>query len=434
LILPVRPLVAELSPESGSGVEAAPDKLAVRAIAFAIALMPLLRPKGPGHTAPADVAIAAAVVMALLWASKQQLRVHLPYLVPVGVLVLAGLTSALFSSAPFRGVLAVTQELFLLAWCAAVANVSRAPRALAAILRAWSWAALAWATVLVAAVATGQRGLAGVENVNGGRAQLMFDHPNLAANYFVVSLFVVVLARCPRHPVARAVAVAVIGLATILAGSNAALLGLPLAAFTAAVVALWRRFDPAVAIATLLIGGVLAAAAISQVNWQGIVTGLRGSDNVLIRSSVARSSRSANARQELFASQVGLFRTGSVVGRGPASTRHELGSESEARVKEAHNDYLATLVERGPLGVIGLVLLFGGIAVRVAGASPRGFTDGFARVCPGTAPLVAVFVLLAASAITHEVLHYRHLWALLGILAALHLFGRRQPEHLEGTP
>ena len=31
---------------------------------------------------------------------------------------------------------------------------------------------------------------------------------------------------------------------------------------------------------------------------------------------------------------------------------------------------------------------------------------------------------MAVAAFTHEVLHYRHLWALLGILAAIHLFGR----------
>jgi hypothetical protein len=35
---------------------------------------------------------------------------------------------------------------------------------------------------------------------------------------------------------------------------------------------------------------------------------------------------------------------------------------------------------------------------------------------------------MAVSAFTHEVLHYRHFWALLGILAAIYLFGR------EGEP
>jgi O-antigen ligase len=403
------------------------DRIAVNAIGLGIALLPLLRPKGPGHTAPADLAIAAAVLVALLWASTHQLRVHLPYVIPVGILVLSGLTAALVSTEPLRGAVAVTQELFLLAWCAAVTNVCRSPRALAAVLRIWAWAALAWATLLVAAVVTGQNGLAGMENANGGRAQLTFDHPNLAANYFIVSLFVVVLARCPRHRLGRAVACGMIVLATVFAGSNAALFGLPLAAFLGGVVALWRRVDPAAAVATLMIGLVLAAVAVTQVDWTGMVASLRANDNPVVRASVARSTRSAEARQELFQSQVGLFREGSVLGRGPASTRHVLGIESESRVKEAHNDYLATLVERGPLGVVGLLLLVGTIVVRVIAADSRRLTKAFARVCPGTAPLVAVLVLLAISAVTHEVLHYRHLWALLGILAALHLFGRRQP-------
>jgi O-antigen ligase len=93
-------------------------------------------------------------------------------------------------------------------------------------------------------------------------------------------------------------------------------------------------------------------------------------------------------------------------------------------VKEAHDDYLATLVERGALGVIGLMLLIGSICVRAISIDPRRLSADFRRVVPSTAPLIGALVAMALAAFTHEVLHYRHLWALLGILAAIHLFGR----------
>jgi O-antigen ligase len=93
-------------------------------------------------------------------------------------------------------------------------------------------------------------------------------------------------------------------------------------------------------------------------------------------------------------------------------------------VKEAHDDYLATLVERGALGFVGLMLLIGAVVTRAISIDPRRLSPDFRRVVPSTAPLIGALVAMTVSALTHEVLHYRHLWALLGILAAVHVFGR----------
>ena len=93
-------------------------------------------------------------------------------------------------------------------------------------------------------------------------------------------------------------------------------------------------------------------------------------------------------------------------------------------MKEAHDDYLATLVERGVLGFVGLLLLIGTIIIRASNIDPRQMSAEFRRVVPSTAPLIGALVAMAVSAFTHEVLHYRHFWTLLGILAALYLFAR----------
>jgi O-antigen ligase len=171
----------------------------------------------------------------------------------------------------------------------------------------------------------------------------------------------------------------------------------------------------------VLLGGV--GAAVVQ---QRVVAHINRSNNKFVHYSVARSSRSASARQQLFAQEYELFRTGNLLGRGPASTRLTLGSSTATTVKEAHDDYLATLVERGVLGFVGLMLLIGAIVIRAISIDPRRLSAGFRRVVPSTAPLIGALVAMAISAFTHEILHYRHLWALLGILAAIHLFGREK--------
>ena len=401
------------------------DRLPVVVVAVGIALLPLLRPKGPGHVSPEDLVMAGGVFATLLWASATRAKLHLPYVIPMGIMMLAGCLAALFGVAPGTGAVAILQDLFVLCWCAAVVSACRRPASLGIILRTWSWSAVGWATFLLLAVLTHHHGLAGVNGATGGRAQLTFDHPNMAANYFFISLFVVVLSRSPRNRLARVAACAVLLGALVVTGSNAALLGLPIAAGIAGYIAIRRASDSVTALAVVLTI-VLAAGLGTAVLRKPVVESIHRSNNKFVHYSVARSSRSASAREQLFTQEYQLFRTGSLLGRGPASTRLSLGTSTAPTVKEAHDDYLATLVERGALGFVGLILLIGTIIIRASDIGPRRLSAGFRRVVPSTAPLIGALVAMAVSAFTHEVLHYRHFWALLGILAAIHLFGREE--------
>ena len=399
------------------------DRLPVVVVALGVALLPLLRPKGPGHVSPDDLVMAVGVLATLLWASATRAKLHLPYVIPVGIMVVAGCVSALFGIAPGTGTVAVLQDVFLLCWCAAVMSACRKPASLGVVLRTWSWSAVGWAAFLLVAVLTHRHGLAGISHANGGRAALTFDHPNMAANYFFISLFVVVLSRSPRNRWARVAACVLLLGALVVTGSNAALLGLPIAAGVAGYVAIRRYADSVTALAVVMIV-VLAGGLGVMVVRQRVVESIHRSNNKLVHFSVARSSKSASAREQLFAQDYDLFRTGNILGRGPASTRLTLGTSTAATVKEAHDDYLATLVERGALGVVGLMLLIGTIIIRASNIAPRRLSPEFRRVVPSTAPLIGALVGMAVSAFTHEVLHYRHFWALLGILAAIYLFGR----------
>ena len=398
------------------------ERLAVGAVMVAIVMLPLLEPTGPGNSGPVDVAIAAALVVTLLWAVTTGPRLHLPYAISVAILAAAGALSALLGDFPYEGLVALVQEVTLLAWCAAIANLARSPAALKSVLGAWSWSAIAWASVLVVSATAGWE-LAGVESSDGTRAALTFGNSNLAASYFVLSLMVILASGRPRNVVLRAAGSVMVVVALVLTGSLAGFLGLVVALAVAAVAATSRRAGPLAATALLvglLVAGGIGAVVAARYDAAGTA---RSSQNLLLRSSLGRGPESASERATLLEEQIELFTTGDLLGRGPASTKSTLESLQAPYPREAHNDYLAALIERGAIGAVGMVLLIGAVAMR-AGGIVGSLVPSFRRSLATTAPLVGALVAAGVMAFSHEVLHQRHLWALLGVVAAIHLWGR----------
>jgi len=95
-------------------------------------------------------------------------------------------------------------------------------------------------------------------------------------------------------------------------------------------------------------------------------------------------------------------------------------------VKEAHNDYFAALIERGPVGFIGILLLVSGLLVRAVSASTRRLSAGFADVVVRPNALVGALVGTLLAMTVYELLHVRHVWAMFAIVAALSLWGQRR--------
>jgi O-antigen ligase len=411
-----------LSRWSAARAERGAERLAVGAVVVAVVMLPLLEPTGPGNSGPVDVAVAGALVVTLLWAVTTGHRLHLPYAIPVAVLAAAGALGALLGDFPYEGLVALVQEVILLAWCAAIANLARSPAALKAVMGAWSWSAIAWASVLVVSVSAGWE-LAGAESSDGTRAALTFGNSNLAASYFVVSLMVILASGRPRNVVLRFAGSVMLVVALVLTGSLAGFLGLAVALAVTAVVATSRRAGPPAATA-LLVGFLVTAGigAVAAARYDAAGTA-RNSQNLLLRNSLGRGPESASERATLLDEQIELYTTGGLVGRGPASTKPNLEALQAPYVREAHNDYLAALIERGLLGAVGMALLIGAVAMR-AGGIVGPLVPTFRRSVATTAPLVGALVAAGVMAFSHEVLHQRHLWALFGVVAAIHLWGR----------
>jgi hypothetical protein len=95
---------------------------------------------------------------------------------------------------------------------------------------------------------------------------------------------------------------------------------------------------------------------------------------------------------------------------------------------------VATLVELGLIGGVGLVVLLASVAARlarVAGRRGRGMAEGgpgrsgdpgpVTVLVPSPHFLAALGAAFLMAGLFYEVLHFRHLWAVLGLVAGLDL-------------
>lgn len=394
-------------------------------LALAVWTLPFLIPSGPGNTALADVAIVVTLVMTTRWLVRSGVKAVLPYSLGVGVLMTAGLIAAIHHRAAFSG-LSVLQELFLLLWSAAIANAVQRPWVLRVFLQAWCWSGITWASVVVFARMTGLDAVAGVTPQYGGRATLSFHDPNLAANYFLCALMILLATRTIRRRWIRHPGVVVILAAIFFTGSNGAMVALGIGLGVAAVIRLRKARGPLVAIATVALLLVLVAVAGPKVDVSAVRERAASSGVQMLEDSVGRSDTSGTEREILVSGGLRLFRSGDLIGIGPGRTKSALADQGASYVKEAHDDYVATLVERGVLGGVGLIILMATIGVRLGRVALRPLPPDVAALVPRPEYLLGLGLGFVASGFFYEVLHFRHLWAFLGLVAGLDaMVGRR---------
>jgi O-antigen ligase len=395
-------------------------------VCLGVAFLPLLKPSGPGNSSPVDVFFAVAIGATILWAGLAGQDLRLPYALAVGLLMLGGAIGSLAGPFPELGLLSLVQDFVLLIWCGVLVNTARSPVALQWILRAWVWSSIAWALVLVLAVASGNYALAGITDRTGVRAALTFGDPNYAANYFFVSLMILMSARIPRHLGLRIAGAVLLIAGLALTGSNGGILATAIGLGVVFLFYVYRRWGPMALVAT---GGVAAAGAvIALLMLQALPLEVwaRDSGVPLLRDSVGRSSQSAQERAWLIQEMTALYQQGAPWGLGPGSTKPILQTELAPYAYQTHDDYLESIVERGFIGAFGLLVLIGAVGVRTWAVVTRPLAPEFAALFPRKSPLVGAVVGLAVSASYYQILHFRHVWTLLAIIAGLFLWARRR--------
>ncbi len=101
------------------------------------------------------------MIVTVVWLQREHYRVAVPYVIPTGLLMLAGLLASLLAGVESAS-LAVVQDGFALLWCAALTNaIRRRPDLLRLVLRTWVWSGPVARPCLLRQV-RGYRRLAGV--------------------------------------------------------------------------------------------------------------------------------------------------------------------------------------------------------------------------------------------------------------------------------
>jgi O-antigen ligase len=395
-------------------------------VAAAVVMLPALKPSGPGNSSPVDIPIAISIGVTLLWASYSRQQLRLPYALAVGLIMLGGAVASLAGPLPGAGLLAVVQDLVVLAWCAVIVNVARSPAAFRWLLRAWTWSAFAWAVVLIGAVATGNLALVGVTQRTGVRASLTFGDPNYAASYFFVAVMLVMATQTPRRRLLRMVVCGALLAALALTGSNGGLLSFAVGAAVVTASIVRRQWGLMPLVATVCTVGLLGIFALTAAQFLPVEQWAKDSGQPLLRDSIGRSSQSAQERVWLIQETIDLFKQGAPWGLGPGSTKPLLQSQLAPYAYQTHDDYIESIVERGVLGAFGLLALIGSLGVRTWTVATKPLAPEFAMLFPRMAPLVGAMLGLAVSASYYQILHFRHVWAFFAVIAALYLWGRRE--------
>ncbi len=412
------------SPGSGGGRHGRrPLPVSVILLLPAVVFLPLLVPHGPSNTAPVDVLIILYLFAATIgWAAPRR-AMSFPLLGVTAFVLVVSLIGVGMSQFAGVGRTAVLIDVYLYVFfVAAVNDLRHDRRALGVVLATWTVTALAWAALangitfhflpdsLARLILSNSRAL--------NRASATADNPNLAASYFLVSLFVLAASPRPRKRWLRWLAGAWLILAIYSTGSVAGLVGLFVGVGAVLGSFLVRRAGSTarqtqVVVALMIIALAFAGGAIVRTVVTRSVLGdvatisAEQKQGGVFQNSLGRSNRSLNGRLTLWTQglQKSSGRGNELFGVGAGEAKYTVD------YKSLHNDILAYLVERGIIALFGLAMLYWLVfrqATRVLG--PRG-PDGLHALG------AAVFANFAFS-MTHQTLHFRHVWLLFALIWA----------------
>jgi len=390
-----------------------------------IGLIPVVVPNGPARTAIVDLLIVLGFgAFAVTWLTKRE-RIHVPFFGPVLAISVGSILAVVNAVSPGASFVAMAQDAYLYLWFIMVVHLLRR-RDLDGIRVTWVWFACAIAALgVVSLVTDAHLSLIDLARPTGRRAFGTFYDPNMFASYLVMSLFMLISLGDRMGRMLRWGACGILLLALVATKSNGGMLSLAGGLTVWAVVRGWTRTVSPMALAA---GTLIAVSVVLTGVWLilGLGVGSSQLSSLEQESFLARASHSSEGRFKIWG-QLQHTYAKTPLGIGPGNSRWTTMSV-ETRVrkdgltsKEAHNDYLAYAIERGPLALLGLLAMLAQAFAKLAGAWRRRDEPGArgSSMGPLVAGLAGALVAACIHALTIEVLHYRHFWMLLAIVCSV---------------
>jgi O-antigen ligase len=395
-------------------------------LVVATLLVPILYPPGPSQMAIVDPINAVALLVFFCTLLVYHIPLRLPLALPVFVALL-GCSLAMFAANNVSAsLLALLKDAYLYFWYAAMVAVLQPRGTLRAVRLTWVWTGIIVALVVYGeAAATGNFTVQALLLTNRERATGTFTNPNMLADYQVFSIFI--LLSLLKQVRLRFLIPALLFLVSsmVTAKSNGGLVSLVTGLTTWGFATAWARgVAPSRVIGVL----VLTVAIISSAVWLHGEFGIGDSivRKVTSHSFVGRMGHSGQARGQIWHRLVETYKT-RPLGIGVKNSSEQIVAIGERerpnsyRSKEAHDDYLAFALERGPLGLAGL-LLGTGMAFAMVGRGRKHLDRRLGSAEAGGAVWAAFLGALAASSmhsLVIEKLHFRHFWLLLALITTM---------------
>jgi O-antigen ligase len=404
-------------------------------LAAAIALLPLLKPAGPGNTAPVDVFVALFLFTSAVGLLQRRRPFQVPAGTPILVIVVASLLALIASLNLSTGLLTLVVDIYLFVLFIAVANELDSERALRFALNAWVVTALAWATILVGAsmrlLPAALQDFVGASAYATERVAGASGNANMAASYMLISFFVALAASWPRRRFARFVVSGWLLAGMYLTGSNGALAAL-LGGVAFLGLGVYLRsgrsrqqimglVGAATLIAVILIGVTVSIVGIPRFGVADVDALAQREQQGALAKNIGRLDHGINERLFIWGQGWRAAVPRLAIGLGPGEAIDYTVTTTGFPIS-LHNDPLAYLLERGILGLLGFIALhkvvlgWGGRLLVSNGRGPRTMRA-----------LGAAVVANLVFCLSHETLHYRHVWVLYGMVwAAYTVVSRRQ--------
>jgi O-antigen ligase len=389
-----------------------------------IVALPYERFVGPASLRVVDgiVALLCVVTAVIFWRSRRRLVVPLVW--PMWLILLSSLVATILGVAYVTNVTAVIQEIYLWLFLIVMTNLLllHNPQERDRLLTIWVVVACIIAlTTLMGMLHIGPamfyeipyRDRYPFEGLDRGVGT--YINPNAAAAYLSTSFFIAIGAPIPLGW--RVLTGIWIFAGMYGTGSNGAM-GTTLLALVLllAVFSMMRRRRAVLGWVGVLAGGTAVSLPLLD-RLPAFLPTNNLAINGLFDTSVRRVARAVTVRRQLWKAGWHEFQK-RPWGIGPNSA-----SEIQASL---HNDYLAFLFERGPVGVLGWLLLLLEPLVYVVRAAGKAQADKQRQW--QILALGAGFVANAMNAAVHELSHTRPLWLLMAFIFAQSIALLRQTQ------
>ena len=361
-------------------------------------LTPLVRPWLPFNTIFFDYfnAFFMCVFITWLWFTRKKIEIRL--VVPYLVILCGSLLAIINSQAVVTNFLALTQEIYLLSFFLTLYNIIDGKRDIRTLVLLWIIFSALEASLILAEIV-------GDYTI---RAQGTFENPNMAATYLGISFFLVF------QPFFKMDMLLKLGFVLLITGgvfatkSMGTTLGLVISSLVTFTL-YWVHVG--------VMKKVKLAFAV-LVFWS--ITTLILPQLMEVPNFWDRSEGSSEGRYLIWKAGFESFINnplGIAIGPGGfAETARDIQDE-------IHSDYLSFLVERGIIGFIGLFALLGTVVSMLMHCIRNRRSEEELLWAVG---LCAMFLFILVNALTHEVMHFRHVWFAFALIAAEEKLIRRE--------